>query len=183
MVKIIDRGWERIVDQITLMDNSYTKFGFPLGAAKGKASKRALARAEKKGKKLTKYSNISEVAKIAVYQEFGTKRPDWKGQHPGRGKKRGIPARPFMSTSWDENVQKAYTLLDKLYDKVLQEKTNVKQALALVGEWFSDKVKKKIREIDLPPNAPSTIAKKGSSKPLIDTGQMINSVTHVEVIK
>ena len=31
-----------------------------------------------------------------------------------------------------------------------------------------------------PPNAPSTIAKKGSSKTLIDTGEMLGHVTHLQ---
>jgi len=31
---------------------------------------------------------------------------------------------------------------------------------------------------NLAPNAPSTIAQKGSSKPLIDTGSMLNSITY-----
>jgi hypothetical protein len=37
-------------------------------------------------------------------------------------------------------------------------------------------VRKAIRDLDSPPNAESTIKAKGSSNPLIDTGQMINSI-------
>jgi hypothetical protein len=38
-------------------------------------------------------------------------------------------------------------------------------------------VQKKIRQITIPPNSPRTIAEKKSSKPLIDFGQMVQSVT------
>ena len=42
-----------------------------------------------------------------------------------------------------------------------------------------DACKNWIREgTHLAPNAPSTIARKGSSKPLIDTGSMLNSITY-----
>jgi hypothetical protein len=41
----------------------------------------------------------------------------------------------------------------------------------------ASRVKVKILDGDFEPNAPSTIAKKGSSHPLIDTGQEKNSVT------
>lgn len=42
--------------------------------------------------------------------------------------------------------------------------------------WFTDP------RNNWPPNAPSTIAAKGSSKPLIDTGELRRSITHVEEI-
>ncbi len=40
------------------------------------------------------------------------------------------------------------------------------------------KIKEKILSSVPPENAPSTIARKGSSITLIDTGEMLNSVTH-----
>jgi len=55
-------------------------------------------------------------------------------------------------------------------------------ALSEVGEWMTAKTKAKIRGLKSPPNAASTIKRKKSSNPLIDTGQMINSIQHVEHI-
>jgi hypothetical protein len=39
-------------------------------------------------------------------------------------------------------------------------------------------IKQRIANGIAPPNSPYTIARKGSSKPLIDTGQLRNSITY-----
>lgn len=44
-------------------------------------------------------------------------------------------------------------------------------------------VVKKILSNVPPPNAPSTIRQKGSSKTLVDTGEMVGHVTHRQTIK
>ncbi|OPY54712.1 MAG: hypothetical protein A4E48_00291 [Methanosaeta sp. PtaU1.Bin060] len=41
-------------------------------------------------------------------------------------------------------------------------------------------IKQKIQSNVPPPNAPSTIARKGHSNTLIDTGEMLESVTHMQ---
>ena len=43
-------------------------------------------------------------------------------------------------------------------------------------------VQEKVLDVKQPPNAPRTIARKGSANPLIDTGHLRQSITH-EVIK
>jgi hypothetical protein len=52
------------------------------------------------------------------------------------------------------------------------------QILESVGVVASSAVKVYMTELKTPPNAASTIRKKGSSNPLIDTGAMRQSVTH-----
>jgi len=42
-------------------------------------------------------------------------------------------------------------------------------------------IKKKIRSISSPPNHPITIARKGSSSPLIDNGDLFNSITKIQL--
>lgn len=51
------------------------------------------------------------------------------------------------------------------------------QALARVGVWAVGEIQKRIAAGIDPPNAESTIDKKGSSTPLIDTGQVRSSIT------
>jgi len=104
------------------------------------------------------YPDGTPVASVAQYNEFGTPR---------------IPPRPFMrntisehSHEWGPALGKALQASD--YD------TNA--ALSLVGEGISRQVQDSIRDMRGPQNAPSTIAKKGFDKPLIDTGHMLNSV-------
>ena len=54
----------------------------------------------------------------------------------------------------------------------------IPQALEELGMMGVAKVKTEIVEGDFVANAPSTIAKKGSSRPLVDTAQEKNSVTY-----
>jgi hypothetical protein len=51
--------------------------------------------------------------------------------------------------------------------------------LEKIGLWVVNKVKAKFGSDDLVPNSEATIKAKGSDKPLIDTGQLRNSITYV----
>lgn len=105
----------------------------------------------------------TSLAEIGFYNEFGT---------------RTIPARSFIrSTHDDKNGWRDLT--QRLYASVLDLKRPAKQALGLLGTAAQDDIKRKITDLDAPPNAPSTIALKGSSNPLIDTGQMRASIRFV----
>lgn len=63
------------------------------------------------------------------------------------------------------------------YGLVVDGKTTVYRALMRVGQEHADDIKAKIRSNISPANAASTIARKKSSKTLIDTGAMLQSVT------
>lgn len=104
------------------------------------------------------------VAEIAAVNEFGTE--------DGR-----IPARSFIRSSFDSNREANVRLFDKLLGQVLDGKMPLEQALGLLGLKMSSDIKKKITSNVPPPNAPSTIEKKGSTKTLVDTGRMLNAVT------
>jgi len=167
-----DFGWTKISRELKLMDGSYTKVGFPENAEVKKPSKKI------KGEKVA--TDMSEIAIVAAFNEFGTS--GTKSSRSG-GSSVKIPPRPFMSTSFDESMDGLNRLKQKLYIKIINGEITLKVALSIIGEYMVAKTKKKIRDIKSPPNAPSTIKKKKSSNPLIDSGQMINSVTHVEVLK
>lgn len=97
------------------------------------------------------------VAEYGFFNEVGTKR---------------IPARPFISSTADRKRQEWNSLIERGYNKVLQGTLDVKQFVVGVGLRASGDIKKTITAISTPPNAPSTIARKKSSSPLIDTGLM-----------
>lgn len=162
-IKDVDLGWNKFKKQAKLLHNSYTKIGIQgnAGEEKGGAS----------------------IVMVGVYNEFGT--PNAKAP---------IPARPFMRTSFDEQKKEIHRIQESQYVKILQGKTTVKRALGLLGEFMTGKVKEKITKITDPPNAESTRKRKegfGKSSeasvakvnPLIDTGRMRASVTHIEVIQ
>lgn len=110
------------------------------------------------------YPDGTSLPMVAAINEFGA---------PSRGQ----PPRPFMRNTiaahrkeWPKAAADLLRAND--YD--------AKKTLALVGEGIKSQI---IEQIDLlvdPPLAPSTIARKGFDKPLINTGFMRNSIT-VEV--
>jgi len=87
-----------------------------------------------------------------------------------------IPERSFLR-SWVESAsENTNKLMQKLYNDVASGKTNVVDAMKKLGAYASSGIRKQILDGDFVPNAPSTIAAKGSDKPLIDTGQLMNSI-------
>lgn len=151
----VDKGMGAIEKQLELMSKSYVLVGFQQGG---------VTRSETKGKR-TKQAGLS-MPEIAAQNEFGTNE---------------IPARPFMRTSFDENIQKINKAIQNEYEKIIDGKSTVKKSLTLIGLFMENLIKMKIRAIQTPPNSPKTIALKKSSKPLIDFGQMIQSV-HSKVV-
>ncbi|KWO67590.1 hypothetical protein WT98_24665 [Burkholderia territorii] len=86
-----------------------------------------------------------------------------------------IPPRPYFRTMianehdhWGGDLGKILVAND--YD--------VPHSLDQLGESIVGALVQSIRDFADPKNAPSTIAKKGFDDPLIDSGTMVNSVTH-----
>ncbi|HHF4956006.1 TPA: hypothetical protein ACPO4B_002021, partial [Haemophilus influenzae] len=52
------------------------------------------------------------------------------------------------------------------------------QELSKLGQWYQDKQKKTLTSYPWTPNAPSTRRRKKSSKPLVDTSQLVNSIRY-----
>ena len=54
------------------------------------------------------------------------------------------------------------------------------KVLGRFGQMVQGLIQIQIANTFTPPNAPSTIKKKGFNKPLVDTGVMLQSVSHQE---
>lgn len=98
------------------------------------------------------------VAEVAAANEFG-------------GGKR--PPRPFMRWTLQRRARKWRNILR---DILPQYSHDVKKAMEHLGEIAAEDLADTIRIWTAPPNAPSTIKKKGFNDPLVDSGQMMNSV-------
>lgn len=98
---------------------------------------------------------------LALIHEFGT-----RDGH--------IPERAPFRTSIRENARKYVRLLRVAAKAALDKQRN---AYERVGAVAASDVQRTIARGLPPPNAASTIAAKGSSKPLIDTGAFRQSVT------
>lgn len=108
-------------------------------------------------------SDGTDICDIAAWNELGTV---------------NMPSRPFMRKSVDENEGKIKSFV-KSMKKELVSGTSGEQILKKIGIFQKDLIQEKITEGDFAPNAASTVKKKGSSKPLIDTGRMRQSVNYV----
>lgn len=88
-----------------------------------------------------------------------------------------IPERSFLRSAMAKNRKKYRDNIAKIVDSALKGKRDARDGMGLLGRQAEGDIKLTIRDLKDPPNAPSTIAqKKGVDNPLIDTGQMLNSV-------
>lgn len=108
------------------------------------------------------------IAEYAAYNEFGTSK---------------IPERSFLRSTFDERLEVMRRMMASQYDSAMEGRTTIYDALRRIGLQHETDVKQKIRDLKTPPNAPATIAKKGSANPLIDTGAMVNAVRYVLRLK
>lgn len=92
-------------------------------------------------------------------------------QHYGNA---DIPARPWLDIGVEQGNKEYLDVIEEGAAKGLDQD----QILNQVGAIAVGYVQQYITDLKEPPNAPSTIKKKGSSNVLIDTGAMRNSVTY-----
>ena len=142
------------------LNGGYIKSGFPDGKDPGPPMK---SRAGAKP-----YDNMGEVARVAAWTEFGTAT---------------IPSRPFFRTVIDSSRDKIFDMAAKFADLALIGKLSTDQAFENLGLYMQSIIRGSIRNGGWTANAPRTTKAKHSSRPLIDTGQMINSVTFVKVLR
>lgn len=108
----------------------------------------------------------ADLVDIAMWNELGTV---------------NIPSRPFMRDSVDKHMDDINHMLTAQKDALLNGAT-AREVLETVGLFMQDLMQTEIEQGDFVANAESTIKKKGSDKPLIDTGTMKNSV-HYQIVK
>lgn len=114
----------------------------------------------------------TSVAMVAAVHNFGAKIK--------RGEKTTvIPERPFLEPAITRNRQQFIALNRVNVLKVLQGKMKIEQALGQLGAMAVGAVQREIKVGEYKELAVSTIKAKGSSKPLIDTAQMMQSTTFI----
>ena len=87
-----------------------------------------------------------------------------------------IPARPFIRIGLRSD--KVKNTIEKALRAVLDGRVTAARAAELVGLQGRNEVVREISQGIDPPNAPSTIARKRSNKPLIDTGILRSKITY-----
>lgn len=89
-----------------------------------------------------------------------------------------IPARSYIRSTVDENEDKYFKDSESLSKQMLDQKIDKHQALTLMGQTIEADIKNKIISVKEPPNAPSTIRKKGSANPLVNKGLLGQSIRY-----
>lgn len=92
---------------------------------------------------------------------------------------KNIPKRPTIEPTIDENKDKINEKFKNAVNKILTNRGDGKDDLERLGLWVVNKVKARFGSEELEPNTEGTIKRKGSDRPLIDTGQLRNSVTYI----
>lgn len=93
-----------------------------------------------------------------------------------------IPERSFLRSGFDKNEKDIIKKSDKLVEDLLYGSLSEAQFLKTIGLLLKSAIQDYARDLKSPPNHPFTVQQKGSSNPLIDTGDMIGSVNY-EVMK
>lgn len=105
----------------------------------------------------------ADLVDIALYNELGTDT---------------IPSRPFLAQTVDQQGEAIKQASAEMVVQVVEGKMKGKQALKNIGVLVKGAVQQQMVEGEFVPNAPSTIQRKGSDKPLIDTGQLRQGVSY-----
>ncbi|MGJ3499940.1 hypothetical protein PsalN5692_04028 (plasmid) [Piscirickettsia salmonis] len=108
--------------------------------------------------------NSPTIAAIARANEFGV--PE-----------KNIPERPFMQQTLEAHGFYKRSLAIRL-GRVIRGTRSIDGQLIAIGEKMASDIKITITSGDFAANAPSTIARKGSDKPLIDLGNMRSNVSY-----
>lgn len=104
-------------------------------------------------------------AEIGLFHEFGT---------------RTIPERSFLRSTLRDptRIEEFKALQARLLGAVLDGKMTADRALGLLGAWAAGAIQATITQSDIPPPLkPETVARKGSNKPLVDSGQLVRSIS------
>jgi hypothetical protein len=173
-IKEVDRGYDQLAKTLKNLATSdaFVKVGV-LGSSE-----------ERQGDSL-------DNASLAIVHEFGSP-------------KAGILARSFVRSTFEAKRQEYVQNLRLLVKKVYEGKMDIGRALGIIGVKMSFDMQRKIKAGIPPPNAASTLRRKlgikgkgdsaveklavteakalynkaGTAKPLIDTGQLVNSITY-----
>lgn len=85
-----------------------------------------------------------------------------------------IPARPWLAPGVESGTQEYIAEIAN----AVKNGSTLDQTLEIIGNIAVGKVQEFMTELDSPPNAPSTIAQKGSDNPLIADGHLRAAVTY-----
>lgn len=89
-----------------------------------------------------------------------------------------IPERSFLRTGFDKNQAKIIRKIEEMIPDVINGGINPDTFVNMIGTEFAGLIQKEMKSLSSPPNAAVTVAMKGSSNPLMDTGRLVGAIRH-----
>ena len=111
-------------------------------------------------------SDFVTVLEVAIWSEFGTVH---------------MPERSFIRASFDQNRKKYEKLNKELLVKIYSGKMTVEKALDILGFTIENDIKTFLTTNQVEPASFRAIAEGGNT--LVDTAQLLNSITFIRVMK
>ena len=148
----LDEGQARILGAMIGFDDAYLNAGF-----------------FEQDTETDERGEAKSLAEIAAIQEFGAP-------------KASIPERSFMRSTFDAHEDDYTQAASEALGSVIDGDITPMGAMIEVGERMSGDMRLTIYDMKTPPNAPSTIARKGFNDPLVHTGTMARTLRYVAVL-
>lgn len=164
---VIDRGYDAAIREMERLAKFRALVGWPGDGSRLKAlAKNVKPSVKSKKTKRTASEQTSKltVAEIAFIMEYGSV-------------KNNLPPRPIMAQTIARTKNQLVNLQGRSLDSVLAGKVGAEQAMKLLALWFEGELKRSFVSESFVGLSSSTIARKGSTRPLIDTGQLRQSIT------
>lgn len=150
-----DRGARALAESLRALGKARVRVG-----VLADAPKKTGTRTGKRGRQIQQAATLAEVA---AAHEFGTDK---------------IPQRSFIRATVDLKAAVIAAEQEKLAAQVAEGKITPEVAMERLGAAVQGMVQTRIAEGIGPALKPATVARKGSDKPLVDTGQLRSSVTY-----
>lgn len=113
------------------------------------------------------YSTGEKVEKVAVWMEYGADEFNVN-----------YPARPFFRVGFDANIENLKKLYEKRVDLIIAGNGTAEALGHELGKYMVQKIKEVIENGEFAELAESTIKRKGSDKPLVDTKALLTSIRY-----
>lgn len=128
------------------------------------------------------------IVDVAVFNEFGTHAQvtdAMRGWFKGQGVKLApetteivSPERPFIRQAVDQNRDKIIDFIDSQLEDVLSFEIDTPTALKRIGQFVKNLIQQQFTKGDFAPLSDFTVNRKGSTKPLLNTGRLRQSVAY-----
>ena len=92
---------------------------------------------------------------------------------------KNIPRRSFIRVPIENNIKEITKLIENNHKLVSENVMSAEVALNRIGIKAQNTIKESFRNNDWKANSRATVKRKGSSRPLIDTGQLIGSISYI----